>query len=386
MNPFTEDLWSIILARLPIKSITISKLVCKQWKSIIESPYFRKFLYQKWHSSSWSLLVWEDSTGVAFRYGCERSMGCYILSFLANKFETERDEYRYRVSAYTDVGLILIRAVSKNQLISALYVANPVSQDCVELPSHPKDYFFPLGIVTRTENGIVLGYKVVLLNLSHRVGDMELSLLIYSSETGLWSLNTVHLPLSLYYQYFFRSVSLKGSLYWLNRNSDREVVVVSHDFYATGTDSDRCRVTLFPDSGKHLKFRRACTISQGFLMYMNIVSITKDDGSLEDNLSIWRLKSGEWQLVSEISADFINLGFDQIPLSMSFDAKSVYFWSKKQKRLLLINSCNGKFVLHSELEHSGRSLSSLECPRATKCIKRSHFSSFVLPNGWISSH
>ncbi|EFH61890.1 predicted protein [Arabidopsis lyrata subsp. lyrata] len=38
MDPFTEDLWGIILARLPLRSITSSKLVCKQWISIVESP------------------------------------------------------------------------------------------------------------------------------------------------------------------------------------------------------------------------------------------------------------------------------------------------------------------------------------------------------------
>ncbi|CAH8278955.1 unnamed protein product [Arabidopsis lyrata] len=380
MNSLTEDLWSIILARLPLKSIITSKLVCKQWKSIVESPYFRKSLYQNLHSSSWSLLVWDDKKDVGTTlYGCEPSIGSYILSFLTNKFEIQRDKYEYSVWDYTDVGLILVSEVSKKPsiLINAVYVANPVSQDCIELPSHLKEYVFPLGIVTRTENGVVLDYKVVLLDFGNVNENMEISLLIYSSETGLWSLSIVHLPSSLYYQYFYRSISLNGNLYWLNRNSDNEDVIVSHDFYATGTDSDRCRVTLYPDSGKHPKFRRGCTISQGFLMYMNVVSITKDDGSLEDKLSIWKLKSGEWQLVSEISVDCVNPSFDHIPVTInSVDAKTVYFWNRKHQSLVAANICNGKFVLHSELEHSGRS------PNSFECFKRSDCPSFVLPQ-WL---
>ncbi|CAE6229762.1 unnamed protein product [Arabidopsis arenosa] len=372
MNSFTEDIWSIILARLPLKSITTSKLVCKQWKSIVESPYFRKSLYQNLHSSSWSLLTWGDKAdffATLSLYGCEPSMGSYNLSFLTNKFEIQRDKYDYPIWTYTDVGLILISEVS----ISAVYVANPVSQDCVKLPSQVKDYAFPLGIVTRTENGIVLDYKVVLLDINGK----EISFLIYSSETGLWSLSIVHLPTSLGYRYLSRSISLNGNLYWLNHNSDNEDVIVSHDFYATGTDSDRFRVTRFPDSGKHPKFKRACTVFQGFLMYMNVVSITKDDGSLEDKLSIWRLKSWEWQLVSEISADFINAGFDHIPVTInSVDAKTVYFWNRKHQILVAANICNGKFVLHSELEHSGHS------PNSFECFKRSDCPSFVLPQ-WL---
>ncbi|KAG7537175.1 Galactose oxidase/kelch beta-propeller [Arabidopsis suecica] len=380
MNSFTEDLWSIILARLPLKSITTSKLVCKQWKSIVESPYFRKSLYQNLHSSSWSLLVWDDKKDLGTTlYGCEPSIGSYISSFLNNKFEIQRHKYEYLIWDYTDVGLILISEVSKKPSFrnSTVYVANPVSQDCVKLPSHLIENVYPLGIVTRTENGVVLDYKVVLLAFGDVKEKMEISLLIYSSETGLWSLSIVHLPSSLYYGYFFRSISLNGNLYWLNRNSDNEDVIVSHDFYATGTDSDRFRVTRFPDSGKHPKFKRACTIFQGFLMYMNVVSITKDDGSLEDKLIIWKLKSGEWQLVSEISADFVNPGFDHIPVTInSVDAKTVYFWNRKHKSLVAANLCNGKFVLHSELEHSGRS------PNSVECIIRSDCPSFVLPR-WL---
>ncbi|XP_024014913.1 F-box protein At3g28330-like [Eutrema salsugineum] len=43
-------------------------------------------------------------------------------------------------------------------------------------------------------------------------------------------------------------------------------------------------------------YTRSCTISQGFVMYTNIVC-----KGYEFKLHMWRLKSWEWQLVSEIS-------------------------------------------------------------------------------------
>nr|VDD28063.1 unnamed protein product [Brassica oleracea] len=43
MESLTDDLWTMVLARLPIKSFTCFKLVCTQWKSIVESPFFPIF-------------------------------------------------------------------------------------------------------------------------------------------------------------------------------------------------------------------------------------------------------------------------------------------------------------------------------------------------------
>ncbi|CAL9242747.1 unnamed protein product [Arabidopsis halleri] len=48
----------------------------------------------------------------------------------------------------------------------------------------------------------------------------------------------------------------------------------------------------------------------------------------------------------------------------------------KHQILVAANICNGKFVLHSELEHSGRS------PNSFECFKRSDCPSFVLPQ-WL---
>ncbi|KAG2307410.1 hypothetical protein Bca52824_027158 [Brassica carinata] len=94
-----EDLCAIILSRLPIKSIISFKLVCKNWKSLVESPFFRDLYLshnQKSHSSSWSFMC----------RGCEteKFSRFFISSFLTEKFENRQG----RVVAYTDVGLVLI--------------------------------------------------------------------------------------------------------------------------------------------------------------------------------------------------------------------------------------------------------------------------------------
>ncbi|CAN6838629.1 unnamed protein product [Brassica oleracea] len=201
-----------------------------------------------------------------------RSFGSFISSFLKEKFENRQG----RIVAYTDVGLVLIHVVT-NQ---SFYVANPVSRQCVEiLPRVPLEKcFWILGIATRTKDGVVLGYKVVLLKT-------DFSFLIYSSETGLWSLEASHFPFSFISQELVNPISLSGSIHWLANNHEHQDFVVSFDFYATGIghSSHPCHATTpFPDLDKNPKLRRACTTSQGFLMYMNVVSVPNRLGSLKE--------------------------------------------------------------------------------------------------------
>ncbi|VVB04301.1 unnamed protein product [Arabis nemorensis] len=391
MDSLPDDLWAIILARLPLKTITASKLVCKQWKSIVESSFLRELFlshHQNSHFSSWSLMCKSKNhrIQVLAHYGCEiwglqRSLKFYIKSFITKKFVNHPELYRQaRVVAYTDVGLVLIRVVSLFKNVS-YFVANPVSQECVETDPpwfQPMNYFWPLGIATRTEkNGVLSGFKVVLL-FDAMPWKQSLSLLVYSSDSGLWSPETVDFPFAFVEQDYHNSISFNGDLHWLARNSNYDEAVVSIDFYSAGPGS--VCVTPFPDLEKVPKFTRACTTCQGFLMYMNVVSVTKDDESVEEKFNIWRLKSGEWQLVSEIAG-----WFNDIPLAINpFDAKSVYFWSKYGQRLLSFNFRNGKFVCTDKLEYSseGRISSSVKGPKVVKYFIEPNFSSFVLPQ-WL---
>ncbi|CAN6861927.1 unnamed protein product [Brassica oleracea] len=327
-------------------------------------------------------------------WGLKRSLGSFIESFLTDKYQ-KSIHGRVRARAYSDVGLILIHIKSTVMEKGSLYVANPVSRECVEiiLDTLPigfemKEYSWEWGLVTRTENGYLLGYKIVLFD--NKWGDSKLSCLIYSSETGLWSLET--LAISIHYPYLGNPLFLNGNLHWLALNNDNQEVVLSMDFYATGRGSNRCRVSPFPDLEKTTKFKRTCTPCQGFLMYMNI---TKLDGSLEDKLCVWRLRSEGWQLISKTSPGSILTGFDYLPITIDpFDAKTAYFWSTEQESLLYINLHNGKFVIHNQFEHTsdGHIMISLNDPRAmvsvkspiiiNHIIKQAYFLPFVLPQ-WL---
>ncbi|EFH39088.1 hypothetical protein ARALYDRAFT_920231 [Arabidopsis lyrata subsp. lyrata] len=326
MESFTEDLWGIILARLPLRSVTSSKLVCKQWKSTVESPYFRHlFLSHHQNSSRGSLrcAIW----------GLTRSLGSYLSSFLTKTFETHNE--KVRVLAYTNVGLILI-GLGSDLKNPTYYMANPISQQCVKIPPRPlrplgqQEECFRPGLVTRIEKDVLLGYKVVLMDRTNiRTG--VLSLVVYSSETGLWSFNTLQSHPQLHYMSCIDPITLNGNIYWI--------------------ESDQCRVILFPNDGTGKKFPRNCTISQDFLIYMNMVYENR-----AYKLRVWRLKSGEWQLVSEIpsvtSLEYFPLGINP------FHGDIMYMWSKMDRHFSSINLYKGQIGRHNNLERSshGRTL------------------------------
>ncbi|EOA25927.1 hypothetical protein CARUB_v10019309mg [Capsella rubella] len=222
MNSIPEELLTIILSKLPIKTFTTFKLVCKQWDSILDSPYFRDLFHSTHQNSSWSLMSsdYEKEHIVQYRFnswGLERSLGSYISSFLTKKFGSQR--HKYRVWSYAEVGLILISEVKYHGKNRSLYVANPITHECIKIPSHNahhKVYSWPLGITTRTEKGVVLDYKVVLYRKNN--------LLIYSSHTCLWSVyKTVYNP-SMYLK---SPIILHGTFHWVTYiiGMDEDVVV-----------------------------------------------------------------------------------------------------------------------------------------------------------------
>ncbi|CAH8266168.1 unnamed protein product [Arabidopsis lyrata] len=238
MNCLNVDLLEIILARLPIKSITTCNLVCKEWKSIVESEFLRELFlsHHKKSHSSWSLICTESKKEDHLKYNT------------------------LRVVAHTDVGLILI-CLKSHYLRRTYYVANPISRQCVEIPRPPPPppatrlrIFRPVpsGLVTKVENGVVIGYKVVVMNTSNIID--VITLLIYSSETGLWGFTTLHSSLLLRRIVWHNPVNVNGSLYWLgNKQCNPAIqVVVSHDFYA---ESDLCQVLDFPDLDNKADFK-----------------------------------------------------------------------------------------------------------------------------------
>ncbi|CAH2036293.1 unnamed protein product [Thlaspi arvense] len=355
-----------IIARLPLRSIARFKSVCKQWRSLIESSYFR-CLFVSLHrnsSSSWSLMFGADyphpiTEAIGF-HGCDtwdlpKSLGSYIIPFrLYPNLPTSR--YFYVASSN---GLIWINAFfNRTENLAYSYksfVGNPVLQQWVEIPP-PPEQSVATGLVTRVENGVVSGFKVVRTvdtgrKMERFMGMYVWRVCVYSSETGLWSFKRLLSSHPVKYTGSYPPVNLNGTLYLRERGLDHPTdeagFLVAHDFYGP-EDDDQCRVIplLVPDN-KHV--RRCLTTSGGDVIYIE---------TLHRRLKIWRLnnnfESGEcWQLSRE-EIDMASVGFDVdcFPMAMNpFDTDIVYLWSQQHECLVSGDLRKQEFIVHQESEN-----------------------------------
>lgn len=83
--------------------------------------------------------------------GLEKSLDFFISSFL-KRFNNNNNYIPARVFAYSDVGLILIYVKPLKEKNGSLYVANPVSRECVEIIFPDA---LPLGFVTNQDQPIM---------------------------------------------------------------------------------------------------------------------------------------------------------------------------------------------------------------------------------------
>ncbi|EFH67808.1 hypothetical protein ARALYDRAFT_891924 [Arabidopsis lyrata subsp. lyrata] len=335
-----------ILATFPLRSIAGFKLVCKSWKSVIESSYFRRVfasLHQN-SSPSWSIMfptVYHHTIKEVISFhGCEtwnlpKPLASYIIPpNLPNA------EYLYVASSN---GLIWIDVTTCSY---KSFVGNPVLQQWVEIPPPPCPCA-TTGLVTRVdEDGVVSGFKVVRTCQKIEARDRGMyvrRVYVYSSDTGLWTFKRLlnsrpvnHPP-----------VNINGMLYlWERRvGSTKHGVIVAHDFYGPEAD-DNCQVIPLPDPSGYQDVKSCLTTSGGDVIYI---------ARIYQILKLWKMnknsENGWWQLSREINMPDVMYFCFCIPMAMNpFDNDIVYLWSQKHHCLVTGNLRTQEFTVHQESE------------------------------------
>lgn len=372
-NPKTKmDLPEIalvnVLSRFPLKSIARFRLISREWKSLLDSDFFRDY-YISFNSSSsvsWSIIQTKPhklSLEIVGHHGCDtwgltRSPGSYL------RFFVETTITKLLVLACTD-GLVLIYAETRDGS-PLYYIGNPLFQEWVRIPLPPflssqdlerlrkNERFTDTGLVTKMQSGIVVSYKIVWM-LRPDVSSAMLDFMIYSSETGIWKTENVRCTClcPTIWSRHDKSIALNGILHWLSQENlayDASSVV-AYDFYG-GRDDDECRVIHFPAKDDELRrFRRTFTTSEGSIVYFNEFH---ENGN--HTLRVWRLVKytngpEAWQLSWEINLEsLIKLGTDYyFPVVMHpLNSEIIYLWSRNKKGLILFNLRTHLFTLHKE--------------------------------------
>ncbi|CAF1775661.1 unnamed protein product [Brassica oleracea var. botrytis] len=339
-----EVLQTEILGRLPLKTISRFKSVCKKWKSTIESTYFRRLFF----ISEPKLLLFmygRDELIVFHGHKTWDDLPKSPVSLIPHSFR------RYYIGDcdYRDSsgGLVLITDGSDK---ASCYVGSPVTQQWVKIPpppsSDPKGDSTVFGLVTRLdEDGVVLSFKVIRIASYQATNDYlssDLGVLLYSSETGVWTSKVIHSPhqigdmsnINLNGTFYFGCLSVPG-------------ILLAHDFYS---ESDQFRVVQLPDYPDHNKdYKRTLTTSGGFVMYAR--TLAKKE---ETVLKIWRLMNNDdysWQLLWEVGFPITG---NYAPMAMHpFDVATVYLWSQRDHHLVSCNLLKGNYTILGDAANDG---------------------------------
>ncbi|CAL9226229.1 unnamed protein product, partial [Arabidopsis halleri] len=245
----------------------------------------RLFLSLHQNSTSWLLWCCRRKEELLRFYGCEAwDLPESIASIIP------------QISLFYSNGLVLIKGYHRH-----CFVGNPVLQQWVKIPPSPNDSSRVYCLVTRVDDdGVLLSFKVVwfasLRTTSNNLS-CTLSVLLYSSETGLWASKITHCPHQI--TSLTDYVTVNGTNYY--SSLIQPGVLVAHDFYS---ETDQFRVIPLPDHPNHsddrdLK-RRALTTSGGFLMCMRTLAQKE-----ETVLKVWRLNNNNddsWQLLWKIAS------------------------------------------------------------------------------------
>ncbi|CAH8386032.1 unnamed protein product [Eruca vesicaria subsp. sativa] len=168
-------------------------------------------------SSSWCLLHGADEL-IGF-HGCKTwDLPKSPASLIPHSFK----RYHYGDCHYVDSSgeLVLLTDGADK---AYCFLGNPVSQQWFKIPPPPSDPTSDdsdvFGLVTRLDqDGVVLSFKVIrLANIQWKNNDHLLSVLLYSSETGIWTPKVVHCPHQ--FDNLF-NINLNGTIWRLNNDDD----------------------------------------------------------------------------------------------------------------------------------------------------------------------
>ncbi|KAK8962861.1 F-box only protein 6 [Platanthera guangdongensis] len=206
-----EDLYDVVIARLPIATFFRFRSVCRKWNSLVTSTSFSRHFEEVQRMHPWFYAIVHDAV-----YGLDAVNGGALYNPSLKKW--------HHPSMSVPRSKIFLTMASAGGLVCLLdinnrnfYICNPLIKSVKELPPRSARVCSRVAVgMVLTEKMTNRGYKVVWLGCN---GDHE----IYDSLQDSWSRQgslpqTIKLPLALNFR--SQTVCIDSTLYFVRSNPD----------------------------------------------------------------------------------------------------------------------------------------------------------------------
>ncbi|KAI3464426.1 hypothetical protein Pfo_021089 [Paulownia fortunei] len=215
-----------ILSRLPVRTITSCKCVCKSWLGLLETREFAKshlsksvpglvVYHSEMHSDLFQIFEFEDAPNLEHHELHYNPVTKFDLTAFISPPHTA-----IGIQGSAD-GLLFLREI--NTQPNVLYICNPITRDYIELPSPEESvyhyptivtYGFGVSKMTGQHKVVRIFHECIRDPDTHRLLRIPKSVCqVYTLGTGSWRSIAPGVPL----EYNCRSIGafLNGNLHWL---------------------------------------------------------------------------------------------------------------------------------------------------------------------------
>ncbi|GAB4835489.1 hypothetical protein Ancab_000398 [Ancistrocladus abbreviatus] len=238
--PELQDIWALVFTRLPVKTLLNFRCVCKEWRSLIDSPYFESMHLNNFNNNckGTHLLLLQCPSNPGNDIG--RQWAVHRSDTFRKSFELHNPRLDfYTVRGYVN-GVVLIHDHMANN--NGVILGNPSVGHFKRIISSPilntKHLQLGLGFDPLSND-----YKVLAISHPNRY---TVFAEVYSHQTGCWKIIQDGVPPASF-KFYGPQLFLKGAIYQLGILQEVKEKIKSHQILSFDVGSEAFSYINLPD-------------------------------------------------------------------------------------------------------------------------------------------
>ncbi|GAB4855784.1 hypothetical protein Ancab_024429 [Ancistrocladus abbreviatus] len=305
------ELWSLVFQHLPVKSLLQFRLVCQEWRTLIDDPYFiyQHIEYSRKHRETTHFLVaelplmkmgglqWMIRSAATFRKAAELTHFNFTPGYCS-------------IHGYADGLLLILEEIQQRRI----FLCNPSIRKCIQIPSN-----LVINLVHDLQLGLGFDhlcndYKVVAINCFWPFeGKPSSFVMMYSLKSRSWKHIADNTPTV---QCKGPQAFVKGAIHWMGCNKS-EPKTRSSQVVSFNVVREAFSYVSLPANGDDLNWRET-----SLMVFHESLALLD---AFRDHLCIWvQEKEGCGEAESWVKQYILNLELFDYPIYLKENGKLLY--------------------------------------------------------------